>query len=153
LRVDRLLGEYRIPRDSAAGRRRLEQALEAGRRAEDGEAYKEIRRGWFFGEDALKERLLEQVSARSGAWHYGEELRESAEAKAERIVKQELKRRGWDAAVLRARRKGDPAKVAMAVRLRAETTMTLAWIADRLQMGTKTHVAHLLYWRRRGEKA
>jgi hypothetical protein len=27
--------------------------------------------------------------------------------------------------------------------------MTLAWIAARLQMGTKTHPVHLLYWQGR----
>ena len=37
----------------------------------------------------------------------------------------------------------------IALRLRHETTMTLAWIAQRLQMGTKTHLAHLLYWYQR----
>jgi hypothetical protein len=47
------------------------------------------------------------------------------------------------------RRKGDPAKLALARRLREETTMTLEWIAQRLSMGTKTHLAHLLYWERR----
>ena len=48
-----------------------------------------------------------------------------------------------------SRRKGDVEKVALAQRLREETTMTLAWIAERLQMGSKTHLAHLLYWQRR----
>ena len=146
LRADRLLGEYRIPRDSAAGRRRLEEALESRRLEEDGEVYQSIRRGWFFGEKALKEELLEQVSAKKGAWHYGEELRESAEAKAERIVTEEMKQRKWDDGTLAARRKGDGEKLAIARRLRQETTMTLAWIAARLKMGTKTHLAHLLYW-------
>ena len=146
LRADRLLGEYRIPRDSAAGRRRLEEALESRRAEEDGEVYQPIRRGWFFGEKALKEELLEQVSAKKGAWHYGEELRESAEAKAERIVTEEMKQRKWDDGTLAARRKGDGEKLAIARRLRQETTMTLAWIAARLKMGTKTHLAHLLYW-------
>jgi len=42
--------------------------------------------------------------------------------------------------------KGDPHKVRIALRLRKETTMTLSWIAQRLRMGTKTHVSHLLYW-------
>jgi hypothetical protein len=32
------------------------------------------------------------------------------------------------------------------LRLRRETTMTLSWIAEHLRMGTKTHLAHLLYW-------
>jgi hypothetical protein len=46
---------------------------------------------------------------------------------------------------LAIRCKGDAAKVAMARRLRRETAMTLAWIAERLRMGTKKHLAHLLY--------
>jgi hypothetical protein len=32
-----------------------------------------------------------------------------------------------------------------AQRLRRETTIALAWIAEQLQIGTKTHLAHLLY--------
>ena len=27
--------------------------------------------------------------------------------------------------------------------------MSLAWIAQRLHMGTKTHLSHLLYWQNR----
>jgi REP element-mobilizing transposase RayT len=149
LRVDRLLGEYRVPQDSAAGRRRLEEALEAGRRAEAGGDYRPIRQGWFLGAEALKQQLLAQVGEQAGRFHYGEELRESAEARAERIVAEELKRRRWDASALAAQRKGDPEKLAIARRLRAQTTMTLAWIADRLRMGSKTHLSHLLYWDRR----
>jgi len=152
LRVARLLGEYRIPQDSAAGRRRLEAALEGRRGAAEGAAYKAIRRGWFFGEDQLKEELLGQVSAKAGESHYGEELRESAEAKAEGIVRAEVKRRGWTAVSLAARRKGDVEKVQIAQRVRAETTVTLGWIAARLQMGTNTHLAHLLYWHGRGAR-
>jgi hypothetical protein len=95
------------------------------------------------------EELLAAVNAQAGDWHYGEELRESDQAKAERIVTAELKRRKGDAGTLAERRKGDPAKVAIARRLREETTMTLAWIAERLAMGTKTHLAHLFYWERR----
>ena len=125
--------------------------MEARRAAEDGAVYKPVRRGWFFGDKALKEELLAQVGAQAGGWHYGEELRESAEAKAERIVAQELRRRKWDAKHLAARSKGDPAKIAIARRLREDTTMTLAWIAQRLNMGTRTHLAHLLYWQRRNE--
>ena len=61
----------------------------------------------------------------------------------------ELKRRKWRATTLEARRKSDPGKLAIARRLREETTMTLAWIAERLKMGTKTHLAHLFYWQHR----
>ena len=145
LRVERLLGEYHLPQDSTAGRNRLQHELEARRAAEDGSVYKPVRRGWFFGDKTLKEELLAQVSAQAGGWHYGEELRESAEAEAERIVAQELRRRKWDANSLAERRKGDPGKLAIARRLREHTTMTLAWIAQRLNMGTRTHLAHLVY--------
>jgi hypothetical protein len=49
-------------------------------------------------------------------------------------------------------RKGDPGKIGIALRLRRETTMTLEWVAQRLQMGTKTHLSHLLYWQGREKK-
>jgi hypothetical protein len=40
----------------------------------------------------------------------------------------------------------------MPERLRREMTMTLAWIAERLRMGAKTHLSHLLDWQKRGQK-
>jgi hypothetical protein len=152
LRVDRLLGEYRIPQDSASGRRHLAAALEQRRNAEDGGDLKAIRRGWFFGGDALRQELLAQASEKTGRWHYGDLVREAAEARAERIVAEELIKRKWSELTLAARRKGDAVKVDMAQRLQRETTVTLAWIAQRLQMGTRTYLAHLLYWKRRGDK-
>ena len=95
----------------------------------------------------FRRELLEQVGQRGGARQAGEEmLREAAQAKAERIVGEELGRLGWGRADLEARRKGEPAKVRVAQRLRRETTMSLAWIAQRLGMGTPAHLAHLLYW-------
>ncbi|MCX6859227.1 MAG: hypothetical protein NTX70_03235 [Verrucomicrobia bacterium] len=48
-----------------------------------------------------------------------------------------------------ARTKEDPVKVALAARLRAETTMTVGWIAERLAMGTSGYLKHLLYGRRK----
>jgi putative transposase len=144
LRVERLLGEYGVHRDSAAGRGRLEEALEQRRGAEDGQAYKAIRRGWFLGDEKLKQELLAQVSEKAGKSHYGEELRESAEAKAERIVAEELRRLGWKEDELKRQRKGHRQKVQMARRLRAETTMSLKWIAERLAMGSASMVTHCL---------
>jgi hypothetical protein len=63
-----------------------------------------------------------------------------------------MKRLKWGEAELRRRAKGDVAKVALAVRLRQETVMTLKWIAERLQMGTGGYVNHLLYQRRKAGK-
>jgi hypothetical protein len=44
----------------------------------------------------------------------------------------ELKRLGWEEADLGRVRKGAPEKIKISLRLRRETTMTLAWIAQTL---------------------
>ncbi len=90
-----------------------------------------------------------QMSERMGAEHYGEERAEAAEALAELIIAEELKRGRRQEAELKTRPKGDPVKVALAARLRAETTMTVGWIAERLAMGTREYLNHLLYRRRK----
>ena len=66
------------------------------------------------------------------------------EAKAEQILGQELRRRGWDRRELERRRKSDQEKIKMARRLRSETTMTLNWIAERLKMGVSGYAASCL---------
>jgi REP element-mobilizing transposase RayT len=151
LRVDRLLGEYRVPKDSAAGRQYFAEAMEARRQSESGQVkeFKTVRRGWYLGDKAFRQELLEQMEERRGANHYGEECYESAEAKAERIVAEELGRRGWREAELVGRAKGDKEKVAMAARLRRETTMTLKWVAKRLAMGSWSNVSNRLAARRK----
>lgn len=151
LRVDRLLGEYGIPKDSAAGRRQLERALEERRGGETGADYKKLRRGWCLGAESFRKELLGQMKERMGAEHYGGERQETMEAHAEGIVLQELKRLRWGEDELEQRAKGDPGKVALAARLRAETAVTVRWIAERLAMGAPGYVNHLLYRRRKAK--
>ena len=82
----------------------------------------------------------------------GEALRQwwhQAEALAELIIAEELKLGRWQEADLKTRPKGDSVKVALAARLRAETTMTVGWIAERVAMGTRGYLNHLLYRRRK----
>jgi len=67
---------------------------------------------------------------------------ETNEQRAEGIVREELKRRGWKESELGLRAKGDKVKIAVAKRLRKETTMKLKWIAWRLQ--SWTYVFNLL---------
>ena len=74
--------------------------------------------------------------------------KETVAAHAEGLVRAELKRRHWAEADLAHRPKGDARKVALAVRLRAETTVTDRWIAERLHMGAPGYVHHLLYLER-----
>ena len=79
--------------------------------------------------------------------HSGEQRLESAVAKGERIIAEELQRLGWKPEDLAARRKSDPEKVAMAMRLRRETTLTIKHIASRLSLGTpKSASTRLREW-------
>jgi len=137
LRVDRLMGEHGIPQDSPAGRRVFEQRMEERQRQEGGrEVWTPMRRGWCLGEVTFRKELLAQVSEQRGAHHYGAELQEGEEEKAERLVREELARRRWLEKELGQKPKTDRQKARIARRLRQETTMTLAWIAQRLQMGS-----------------
>ncbi|MEK7684393.1 MAG: transposase [Verrucomicrobiota bacterium] len=145
LRVDRLFGEMRIFQDSVAGRQEFERRLEARRLSETDTDWKEIRRGWYFGDETFRQELLAQVAGGSGPNHYAQPKRQSAAELADQMVLAELKQLAWSEADLAERRKGDPAKVRIARRLRQETAVSLKWIAQRLHMGAWTHVANLIY--------
>lgn len=153
LRVGRLFGEWALPADSAAGRREFAAQMETRRAAAGDPEFKKVRRGWCLGDKQFRKELLAQINERRGEWHYGQELQESTEARAEEIIGSELKRAGWAEKDLRSRRKGDAVKVRVAKRLRAQTTVTLKWIAQRLCMGTRGHLTHLLYWHNRDKPA
>lgn len=145
LRTDRLLEECGLRHDSPAGRRALEQRLEDLREPDSEADFTPIRRGWFFGDEPFRLELLSRMEPRLGR-HCGAEVQALAENKAVRVVAEELQRLSMAADDLERIAKGDERKLRIALRLRAETTMTLAWIARRLHMGAPTHLSHLLYW-------
>ncbi len=70
--------------------------------------------------------------------------RKTDEQKAERLVVRELKKRGWTEQDLERRRRSDPVKAKLAAQLRAESVMTMDWIAQRLRMGCRHTVANCL---------
>ncbi len=144
LRCDRLLGEHGLEGTSRSNLRELARRMEA--RLEEGSLAVEagIRSGWRFGAEDFLARLLDRVEVKTDERHRAAERSETDEEKAQRIVNAALTRRGWGEAELRARRKSDPDKVAIAWQLRSETAMSLKWIAARLQMGSWTHVSNLL---------
>ncbi len=141
--VERLLGEFGL-KDDARGRRALARLSEHARGKKDDEAWKDLRRGWFFGSDEVKKDLLQRRSTRIGKNHMCCEHRECAVDKAQRIIHEELVRQGFSNADLALWKKGHPVKCAIARCLRAETTVTLAWIAQHLAMGSWTYVAKLV---------
>lgn len=138
LRVDRLMAEWNVPVNNAAGRRELERGMEQRKDLEWSKKkgdWERLRRGWCFGPKEFREELLEMIEQKKGPCHHGAELRESDEQKAERLVGRMLREHRWDREQLRRRLKGDKVKVAMAKQLRRSTTMTWEWIAQRLEMG------------------
>ena len=83
--------------------------------------------------------------SRGTDWKFsGPEWKETTQKKAEAILAEELKRRGWGETTLAERRKADPEKLKMARRLRGETTMTWRWIAQHLHMGAPGYVRNSL---------
>jgi REP element-mobilizing transposase RayT len=135
LRVDRLLGEMGIPQDSTAGRRQFEVMMEERRRKDAPGDWQAGRRGWCLGDEEFRQELLAQMTTQMGRHHGGEERQETDTARAQRVLAEEMRRRGWNPGDIMRRRKGDKEKVKMAARLRRETTMTLDWIAQELNMG------------------
>ncbi len=144
LRVDRLLGEWRIPEDSPAGRRVFAQSMEQRRLENTKEEFRSLERGWCLGDEAFRQELLAQVARTPSAIHYGEAVQEAVEVRAERLLAQELARLGWSELDLLGRRKGDPGKLKLALTLRANTTMPLAWVAERLKMGSRGYLTWLI---------
>jgi putative transposase len=137
VRVDRLLGEHGIGKDNAKGRAQLERRMELQRAAADDEkSLAPVRRGWCLGSEEFKREMLARMEGQLGDHHAGELRREMDEARAERIIKEELKRLGWSEADLMSQGKQAPGKLDMAARLRRETTMPLRWIAARVRLGT-----------------
>lgn len=144
LRCDRLFGEHGLTKESR--RSRLEFARRMKQRCvepNDPNA-EQIRRGWSFGAQDFIARLLDRIPGSVSEHHQARERTETDEQKAEAIISARLKKLGWGKADLGARRKSDPQKVALANALRSETTMSLKWIARRLEMGSWTHVSNLL---------
>jgi len=137
MRVDRLLGEHGIGQDTSAGRQEFERRMEGRRmREEDEEQLKPLRRGWCLGSPEFRQKMLEQLEQSAGGNPNADVRRESAAAKAERIVAQELARLGWKEEELARRRKNAPEKLAIAARLRKETILPIKSIAARVGLGT-----------------
>jgi len=86
MRVDRLLGEPGIGRDTETGRAELERRMETRRMEEtDPATLTALRRGWRQGSAEFKRELLEKMEAGMGENHSGQLRLEVAEANVERV--------------------------------------------------------------------
>ena len=94
----------------------LKTLAEASRKTDwqEQEELKPLRRGWCLGSEPFRQEMLERMDGKLGESHSGELHRETAEQRANRILAEELCRRGWTESDLAARRRSDPGKLAIA---------------------------------------
>jgi len=91
-----LLGEHGIQQDTPLRRQEFERQTERRRLEEvSEEALQEFRRGWCIGSEAFRRERLEQMEGKSGDNHPGQARHETAEAKANRLVQEQLRQLGW----------------------------------------------------------
>jgi putative transposase len=144
LRVDRLLGEHGLQRDTAAARREFERRM-AYARAEAALADQEaMRSGWKIGAEDFSDWLADKLARRGRKGERARERSETDQARAEAIVAKALEAIRWREINLATTPKGHHAKVTIARQLRSETPMSRQWIAQRLTMGSPSYVSALV---------
>lgn len=145
--------------DTVRGRREFVKSLERRARAEGERAgipetgeqslQSTLRRGWYWGSQALKEKLLASNSELPGGsnrdYRLSEQGRERVEDRAEKLVVEALRDAGLRESDLAVMKGSEPRKVAVAARLHQETTVSQAWIARRLHMRSAGNVSQQLY--------
>jgi len=151
--------------DSASGRREYLEVLErrvdwkhptkAGAVYSEGEGKPELavhsamRRGWFFGSQKFREKLLklaagklrERAGKKSDGYN-GEDVRDHGEQRARELLQAGLGYFQTTHSELRDARKSDWKKGLLAELIRAETTMRLDWVSGELGMGTRSWCCH-----------
>jgi REP element-mobilizing transposase RayT len=150
-------------RDDTDGRRRFVERLDrrAGEEVRtrcgvvepppesDGRA-SHLRRGWYWGSRAFGERLRAlaskaNASAPKGRSHRGVSAKKAHDEKtAERIVREGLAEAALRASELEALPGTDPRKVQIARAVRAQTTVSMGWIAERLRMRSAANASQIL---------
>lgn len=160
--LDRVLDAFRLSQERR-GRVSYISWLEA-RAAQDGgkiseEAMEALRRGWYLGEDGFKDKLLGLLEKAGGKIRKkgslaGDAIQAHNEKEAERIIRTigselELPESLEELMLLR---KGDPRKVACAALVKARTTVSNGWIAERLAMGHPASMSQLVHQMRREPK-
>lgn len=147
--TERVLGRFELDegrRGLAAYARYLEQRAKDKEGSLTDESLKELRRGWYLGEEAFGKKLLGRLSGKvKKGWSKGslrgEAARSHDESEAERLVKVGLKALGLPPRrALEGRGKQLDAKALLAALIRERSRMENGWVALRLSMGSESSV-------------
>jgi putative transposase len=127
----------------------LELGIKQGRQ-ELAEEWKTIRRGWYLGGAAFRERMLALAEGplRRGqrSSYSGGAKREHGEAEAERLLARGLAVLKLEASRLAERPKGGLQKQLLAWWLCQHTTARRRWVSERLGMGDESRVTQAIDW-------
>jgi len=108
-----------------------------------------LKRGWYFGTEAFRDRLMEKagerIANRSQAKqnYHGAEIHDHGECEARKIIAQRLLEGGLSSLDLGTLPKGDPRKIQIAKEVRTRTGVPLSFVARELSMGTPMNVSKL----------
>ena len=160
--------------DTASGRKEFLKVLEkrvdwrnpgkAGATFAEGEGKPELavhsalRRGWFFGSQKFREKLLKLLKKRDARiqkahGYHGPQLHDYGEERARALIRAGLEHFAMDAEELKRARKGDWRKGLLAAMIQGETTMRLDWISEQLSTGTRSGTCRLASEMRRSLKS
>jgi len=153
LSVHRTLGHLGLL-DDRSGRTRYRQRMEervleiTGHEnpADADGRWARIRRGWCFGTDAFRDRMVQcldgVMEGKRRDSFVGVESARHDELEAKRLLTEGIKKLGLCPSDLEGLKKGDPYKKAMAWLIRKNTSVKNEWIARHLQMGCVSNISH-----------
>ena len=159
LETSKGFGTYAL-KDGPAGRRQFVERLairahrekrdECGLAEIDGQGLQStLRRGWCYGSATFKEKMLGfaedllelRSTKRDNSRNYrGAEAKDHSIHRAEEIIRSGLEAFGITNSDLPELKKSAEEKALLASIVRTETAVPIAWIAERLQMGTAANV-------------
>ena len=108
-----------------------------------------LRRGWYFGSQDFKERMLALIERtggfeKKGNGYHGEQMQDHVEARARRILEAGCEVLGIGSEEFRSRKANDEEKVLVAEVIASETSMRLDWLREELGMGSRSHCSRLI---------
>ncbi len=149
-------------KDTVAGRREFlkwtddcvnwRERETAGVWEEEGQSLQStVRRGWYFGQEAFRERLVkmlekspEKLSKGRSQGYGGRQTRDHGVAEAERLITLAGKVFGVAKKEWAQMRKGDWRKGVLAGMIRERSLVDNGWLAERLHMGARNAVSRTI---------
>jgi hypothetical protein len=148
--AERVLGSLDL-QDTAGGRRQYAQWMQVRTEeeltGEDSEHAAELRRGWYLGSKAFRTRmlrLLDQMAEKRPKRRSARDAKvrpEHGDEEASRLLTTALERLELKPGELSRLKKGDPRKLAITALVRQRTTVSNAWLAERLHLGHASRVS------------